>query len=466
MTSSSAALTMLAALVCLGVVLSTAPLVPATRASSPNIIIILLDDAGYGDFDSHKVPTPHLNSISANGVEFRNAYVTAPQCSPSRVGLLTGRYQQHFGHETNTEFLASLSQRSTRIIPQFLPPHYHSGLFGKWNLGDIPNPPQSHGFHEALLYRHLEESFAANASLLLGDRPVRGRAYSTSLIFQSANEFISNVSASEDRSPFFLYLAPMSPHVPHVFPPSYGNRFNNLDPSLPIARRKVLTMMTEIDDGVGALLGLLERRKLSNGTLLFLVNDNGAPPVLRSSINPNSPLRGFKGELYEGGIHVKYALQWPSVLSPGQVIDEPVSTLDILPTLLQLWRPQSLGVEKEQGLDGRSLLPLLRFDRGKDHHLHAPLESSQRHRSLFWRFLMSCKSEKRAMRTGALKWVRIGSDPVAAELYNISSDQQETVDLASLLPEVVQEMGREFSDWESQFPAISGRSGAPACLPP
>jgi arylsulfatase A-like enzyme len=441
--------------------LSGTPLVSTTK-TSPNIVIILLDDAGYGDFSGDKVPTPHLSSIGSNGIEFSSAYVTAPQCSPSRVGLLTGRYQQRFGHETNAEFLAALSHPSTRIIPQLLPAHYHSGLFGKWNLGDIPNPPKKHGFHEALLYRDLEESFAANTSLLLGDALVRGRAYSTSLIFQSANEFIFNQSVSETRSPFFLYLAPMSPHVPHLFPPSYGDRFDSLDSSLPISRRKVLTMMTEIDNGVGALLRLLERRGLRNDTLLFLVNDNGAPPVPRSSMNPNSPLRGFKGDLYEGGVRVKYALQWPSVLSPGQVVDEPVSTLDILPTLLHLWKsPNHFGVGPGHGLDGESLFPLLHFEENR-HPLHL-LPPSPRPRPLFWRFLMSCKADRRALRRGALKWVRVGGDGAAAELFNISSDRLETTNLASLLPEAVEEMARQFGAWESQLPALPDRSTLPPC---
>jgi arylsulfatase A-like enzyme len=422
----------------------------------PNIIVILLDDAGYGDIGGTIVPTPNLDSIGRNGVEFRNAYVTAPQCSPSRVGLLTGRYQQHFGHESNTEFLAALSQPSTRVIPQFLPHSYHSAMLGKWNLGDFPNPPDRHGFHETLLYRHLEESFHSNETLTLDSSQVRGREYSTSLIFQSANDFILN--QSQALRPFFLYLAPMSPHVPLVFPPSFEETFHNLDPSLPVTRRKVLTMISEIDHRVGSLLALLNQQNATNNTLIFLINDNGAPAVPRSSLNPNSPLRGFKGELYDGGIRVRYSLQWPSVLSASQVIESPVSSLDVLPTILQLFKhphPDTLRL-----LDGRSLFPLLKFD----HHPHLSHSLQQQQssvpdfsRTLYWRFLMVCLAEKRAMRRGELKWIKIGGSP--AELYNMSTDQFETSNVAAEQPEVVAEMERDYANWERQFPPIIGRDG-------
>jgi arylsulfatase A-like enzyme len=426
--------------------------VPTSSTSLPNIIVILLDDAGYGDFGGNFIPTPHLDSIRRNGVEFRNAYVTAPQCSPSRVGLLTGRYQQHFGHETNTEFLSALSQSSTRVIPQFLPHSYCSAMLGKWNLGDFPNPPRHHGFHETLLYRDLEESFHANGTLSLDGLQVHGREYSTSLVFQSANEFILN--QTQALRPFFLYLAPLSPHVPLVFPPSYDETFNHLDPSLPVNRRKVLTMMSEIDSRVGSLLHVLDQQNVTNNTLLFLINDNGAPPVLRSSLNPNSPLRGFKGELYDGGIRVRYFLQWPSVLSANQVVESPVSTLDVLPTLLQLFKPHTPDTLRL--LDGKSLFPLLRFDQ-TPHLSHTQPHHSlgAASRTLFWRFLMVCHPEKRAMRRGELKWIKVGGNP--AELYNMSSDQFETLNVWAAHPEVVEEMEREYVAWESQFPPISGR---------
>lgn len=419
-------------------------LVSPVTHTSPNIILILLDDAGYGDFGEIHVPTPNINSIARGGVNFVNGYVTAPQCSPSRAALLTGRYQQHYGHETNTEFLAALSHPAARLIPEYLPPTYHSGLFGKWNLGDIPHPPERHGFHHSLLYRHFDEIFATNTSVMLDGHLVRGREYSTSLMFQSANQFIRN--KTRHHQPFFLYLSPMSPHVPHVFPPSYANTFHNINSTLPMIRRKVLTMMTELDHGVGTLLLTLEQLNIRNDTLIFLINDNGAPFIPHSPINPNRPLRGFKGELYEGGIHVQYSLQWPSVVTPQQVIHTPVSTLDVIPTLLQIF-----GLSSEK-LEGRSLLPLLLFDDPMPQLAQSSLSLPPR--TLCWRFLMLCKPEKRAMLRGEMKWLRIAE---TVELYNVSSDPFETVNLVRSLPAVAEEMENLYSAWELKFPPIPGR---------
>lgn len=425
----------------------------AVAQLSPNIILILLDDAGYGDFQGFHISTPNLDSIGVRGVNFINGYVTAPQCSPSRVAILTGRYQQHYGHETNAEFLAALSHPRVRILPEYLPHMYQSGLFGKWNLGDLPHPPKLHGFQDAILYRHFDEIFASNTSVMLDGIPVRGREYSNTLIFQFANQFIRNKTFQEQ--PFFLYLAPMSPHVPHVFPPSYTKTFVSLNSSLPIGRRKVLTMMAELDVCVGSLLSTLEQLQISNNTLIFLINDNGAPTVPHSAINPNSPLRGFKGELYDGGIHVKYSLQWPSVISSHQVINTPVSTLDILPTILHLFH------HRADHLDGCSLFHLLQFDR--PHHFHSPETFSLSSRRFYWRFLMLCKSEKRAMRHGEMKWLRTGE---SVELYNMSSDPFENVNLATTLPDIVKEMEYDYFTWEGQFPPIAGRGEAkPICSP-
>jgi arylsulfatase A-like enzyme len=462
----------------------------------PNIIILLLDDAGWGDlsispsltsfssststslssnthisstlspFSFRCVATPSIDSIAQNGVTFHSGYVTAPQCSPSRVSLLTGRYQQHYGHETNTEYLAALSQKKTLIIPQYLPKEYYSGIFGKWNLGDIPNSPLRHGFHESHLYRDYDQMFSLNQTVQFGNSYVSGREYSTSLLFRSANEFITN-QTSQNR-PFFLYLSPMSPHVPHVFPPSFSPTFNGFPDSLPLSRRKVFTMLTEIDQNVGKLLTLLKKLEIYENTLFFFLNDNGSPPLPKREIertkernnasllsecseSPNFPLKGFKGDLHEGGIRVKYLLQWPSVISPNQHIKTPVSSLDILPTVLHLFEHST------SALDGVTLFPLLRWKSSKENALRIFHHSPSRR--LFWRFLMVCKPEKRAMMSGDMKWIEIRNElnPVV-ELYNISFDSNEKINLSSQLPDIVQRMEREYAQWEKQFPPILGRS--------
>jgi len=422
-------------------ILLTLSLAAALR---PNIIIILVDDAGYDDINGTHSPTPHINSIGNNGVIFSNAYVTAPQCSPSRLALLTGRYQQHFGHETNLEFLVGMSNESTKIIPQFLPHDYATAMIGKWNLGDIPNAPGKHGFNETFLYRHCDEAFARNESLMIGDIPVRGREFSTSLMFSRAEQFIERQVSR--TVPFFLYLAPMSPHVPHVYPPWYASVFEAQDPSLPLPRRRVLTMMREIDDGIGRILKSLKDQGVFHDTMIVFVNDNGAPHLGGGSTttSPNRPFRGFKGDTLEGGVRVRMHVQWTKEILKGQVVNDPVSSLDILPTIVDITRSKQSALSVR---DGKSWIEYIRaFQR-------VPVKSHW-DRTLFWRFHMECREEKRAVREGDWKWVWYDQQQSDQQLYNITADVSESRNLAAMYPDIVAEMRTKYERWQAQFPPI------------
>jgi arylsulfatase A-like enzyme len=480
---------------------------------SPNVIIILIDDSGYDDID--EIHTPVINSIAKQGVSFSNAYVTAPQCSPSRVGLLTGRYQQHFGHESNSEFDVALARDDCRIIPEYLPYGYISAMIGKWNLGDIPNAPKRHGFNVSFLYRDCDEAFASgipvawNATLA-----VRNREYSTSMMFERGREFIGS---SGNESPFFLYLAPMSPHVPHVFPPHYNSLFASLNTSLPKSRRKVLTMMQEIEDGVKGILSVLREKRLEENTLLFFINDNGAPNMASEAgtvpTNPNHPFRGYKGDTLEGGLHVRFHMQWPRGLKAGQTISTPVSSLDILATIadvMELTAPEqfrrvnarvsgaattpsfssiSLNSHRKSSnvwkLDGISLLPLLQLkdDFAKIYQQRASqtgetarfcsrsntaggtddISCNGDDRVLYWRFGMECKPLKRAIRHQAWKWVKYGSQ--APELYNLTEDIHESHNLATTHADVAGYLAEMYEVWNGQFPPVSrkGKKTAMQC---
>mmetsp|Transcript_32131 Transcript_32131/g.59816 ORF Transcript_32131/g.59816 Transcript_32131/m.59816 type:complete len:333 (+) Transcript_32131:94-1092(+) len=289
----------------------------------PNIILLLVDDAGFDDISPQRPPPQglvHIESLALHGASFSRAYVTAPQCSPSRAAILTGLYQNRFGHESNAEFLAALSHTSTRLLPQYLPPAYRSAMIGKWNLGDVPHPPQQHGFNETFLYRDCETMYGTHAkkraqhpqepSPQLTQQQVqarlrdgRDRRHCTSLMFERATQFITRHAGgtATDSAPFMLYLSPLSPHPPFIFPPAYDSVFDSLPATLGTLRRKVLTMMHEIDDGLGALLGTLRDSGALDNTLLMLLSDNGAPNIFLPGEQPNFPLRGHKGDLLEGG---------------------------------------------------------------------------------------------------------------------------------------------------------------------
>eukprot|EP01041_Mallomonas_annulata_P004664 gene4664-9251_t len=440
-----------------------------TNETRPNIIIILVDDMGYNDVGFHSgciSCTPHLTSIAQNGIQFTNAYVTAPQCSPSRAALLTGIYHQRFGHESNDEFLVCLSNTSTRIIPEYLKSlDYTTGMFGKWNLGDRPNPPDAHGFDESYAYFHYEdETNHGRKTITIDNKNITGRQYATTVIFQKTSQFIQK----HKDHPFFIYLAPMSPHPPLVFHPKYQKVFETSKGN--IIRRKSLAMINELDDGIGSILNILNDLALQN-TLLFFINDNGGA-VFKSSGSEtlNTPLRGYKGEVYEGGVRVAMAIQWPLYIPYGIKISHPVSSLDVLATILDITKFRNTTKNpllSSISIDGQSFLRFIPIK--PSNTTSSPSITSYKHtkkyieRYFFWRFWMKNKMPKRAARLGDWKWVRIGN--ANDELYNITADIAESKDLSALYPEVVAKIAKAHRHWESAMPRINRNMTATSYVP-
>src|SRR5437762_11047726 len=302
----------------LAFVLSACALVsPSALAQSgqPNIIVILADDLGYGDLGFNgcpDYPTPNIDSLTINGVRCSNAYVTHPFCSPSRAGLLTGRYQQRFGHENQPDSIAPSSGLSLGelLLPQILKPAgYVCGVIGKWHLGtNSAFRPLQRGFDE--FYGFLEsQSTYFNAPLLRNYTAVTETEYLTDGLTREAVSFIDR-HATE---PFFLYLAYNAPHNPYQAPQSYLDRVANIsDPD----RRTLAAMVTALDDGVGKVVQALSANNLTEKTLIFFLSDNGAP---NKPFTRNAPLRGWKLDTLEGGIRVPFAIQW-TVHLPSQAV--------------------------------------------------------------------------------------------------------------------------------------------------
>lgn len=441
----------------------------ANRPSAkPNLIIILTDDQGYHDvgFNGCKdIPTPNLDSIAANGVRFSNGYVSYSVCSPSRAGLLTGRYEERFGHERNPQWQpenvhSGLPLTETTLADALGKVGYHSGIIGKWHLGSHPAlQPLKRGFDEFYGFlggghRYLpneltftdpvqakNEAESYRLKILRNDAPVETTNYLTDEFSDEAVRFIER---NRDRT-FFLYLAYNAPHTPLEATEKYLSRFPNIkNPK----RRTYAAMISAVDDGVGRVLTELRRRGLAENTLVVYLSDNGGPTGANAS--NNHPLRGDKGSPWEGGWHVPFALQWPGHLTAGKVYEQPVLSLDIFATMAAL---VNVPTDPARPLDGVNLLPYLTGQK-----------SGAPHDTIYLRMY---DKGAFAVRSGDDKLV-IPKRGAAPELFNLSRDIGESKNLANEpgMQPVVEKLEKRRADWNSQlvppvFPGLMQAGGLP-----
>ncbi len=405
------------------------------KAVQPNIIVILADDLGYADLScqgSTEIITPNIDKLAAAGIRFTDGYVTAPQCSPSRAGLLTGMYQQQFGQETNMESEAALDA-GARLIPEYLAPAgYYSGHFGKWHLGDYKpqHHPTKHGFNVAYLAPDFARDDKAGKTVFEGGA-VSGDRYRNYTYFVKAAEFIE-VNAKK-KSPFFVYIAPMSPHVPQIYAAKYDAVFEQAKGDK--IRKACVAMMAELDDCVGLIEKSIKKAGIEHNTIVWFLSDNGGIPVQDGSIN--TPLRGKKGDTYEGGIRVPFMVKWPAVLPAGVQYHKPVSSLDILATSLAVAKAGTLPGTKPAGVN---LVPFL-----------TGLNQSAPHDTLFWRWTFR-NSPKTAIRTYNDKMVRNGNGSI--EIYNIGKDIAESNDLYPENQAAGNRLWQSYLNWIKPFPVI------------
>jgi arylsulfatase A-like enzyme len=417
----------------------------ADTARRPNVIILLADDLGYADvgFQGCKdVPTPHLDALARAGVRCTNGYVSGPYCSPTRAGLMTGRYQTRFGHEFNPGGGGpniGLPLSETTIADRFQAAGYATGLVGKWHLGNAPRfrPPQR-GFREFFGFlggAHPYFPAPMAAPIFRGTDTVAEKEYLTDAFAREAVAFIDR----HKQEPFFLYLAFNAVHTPMQAPEERLRTFAGLTDK---TRRTYAGMTSAMDDAVGRVLAKLRTENLESDTLLFFFSDNGGPTMRGTTINGsrNTPLRGSKRTTLEGGIRVPFVVSWPGKLPAGTTYEQPVIQLDVLPTALAA---AGVGTQAEWKLDGVNLLPYLG---GK--------ETATPHAVLYWRF-----GEQMALRQGDWKLVRY--DPVAdgaaegkatpTKLYNLARDIGEANDLVALEPERVKELEGVWQKWNAQL---------------
>jgi arylsulfatase A-like enzyme len=408
----------------------------------PNIIVILADDLGYADvgFQGCKhIPTPNLDSLARQGIRFTNGYVSHPFCSPTRAGLMTGRYQQRFGHENNPAWLPEDSAvglpLSETTLPQTLArAGYVTGAVGKWHLGAAPCfHPNERGFTEYFGFLGGGHMYLPGTKggveytipLLRNKEPVEQTEYMTDQLSAEAVSFI----ARHKSQPFFLYLAYNAVHTPLQAPEKYLRRFESIADS---RRRTYAAMTSAMDDGVGLVLKSLQDQGIERNTMVWFLSDNGGPPP---NVAPtcNDPLRGHKGTVYEGGIRVPFAVQWPARLPAGTVVHEPVISLDVLPTAAAA---AGATLPSDRKLDGVNLLPFLLGQ-----------SSGPPHDVLHWR---TGGGASWAIRSGNYKLVKQGEKP---ELFDLRGDIAETRDLLSEKPDIAANLQKLHDAWNSELVA-------------
>lgn len=433
----------------------------------PNIVLIVADDQGYGEMHCQggDLPTPNLDRLAAGGVRFTSGYVSAPLCSPSRAGFLTGRYQQRFGHEINP--VEKMNDRpdvglplSQKTIADYLrSAGYRTGMCGKWHLGTAEAfHPLNRGFDEFFgflreghyylpaPFDHAPEHVIAHLRvrepdynrlnpLLRGRQAVDEADYLTTAFAREATAFIERHKAH----PFFLYVPFNAPHSPMQATPQDYARFPNLADE---HRRVWAGMLASLDDNIGRILAKISDEGLAQDTLIFFLSDNGGPTEELTS--RNDPLSGGKGSLLEGGLRIPFLAVWPGHIPAGLVYTRPVISLDVLPTALAAARaPPPADVK----LDGVDLLPFLTKQR-----LDEP------HAALYWRL-----QKQLAIRQGDWKLVR-ANGAKTFRLFNLAADVGEKMDLAEQEPDRVRKLTADLMRWNGELVPPLWRYPDPATL--
>ena len=420
-------------------VLSIASIGTSAPSQKPNILFIVGDDMGYGDvgFQGCKdIPTPNLDALAAAGVRFTNGYVSGPYCSPTRAGLMTGRYQQRFGHEFNPDGgKEGMPVSETTVAQRLKAAGYATGLVGKWHLGSMPEMrPLQRGFGEFFGFLGGAHSYVDAGGILRGTEQVKELDYTTDAFGREAEAFITK----HQSEPWFLYLAFNAVHTPLQATDGRLAKFPNIADT---QRRTYDAMMLAMDEAIGGVCKKLRETGQENRTLVIFISDNGGPTMKGTTTNGsrNTPLRGSKRTTLEGGIRVPFIVSWQGKLKPG-VFTQPAIQLDLTATALAA---AGLELNPAWKLDGVDLRPYLTGKRQG-----AP------HDALYWRL-----GSQMAVRVGDYKLVRYDRnadtqtgrvEPVtAAKLYNLADDIGETKDLAADQPAKVKELQTRWDAWNA-----------------
>ena len=427
----------------------------AHAADKPNIILIYSDDHGWADLgiqgSDQDIRTPHLDAMARDGVRFTRGYVSAPQCVPSRAGVLTGRYQQRFGVEDNNKGPLPLAELT--IAERLKAAGYVTGQVGKWHLDLVGGKKGEKGLRMSKEHmphaQGFDEYFRGELRQFYASHDLQGKPYADAPHLVADNRFRVVVQteaalsfldrrAAQPAQPFFLYLAYYAPHVPLESPEPW---FSKTPAHLPKERRQALAMMAAMDEGIGQLRAKLKATGQDQNTLIFFIGDNGAPLGKAWDGSLNTPLIGQKGMLSEGGIRTPFLATWPARLPAGKVYDQPVISLDVAATAVA-----AAGLPKAPALDGTDLAP---FAAGQN--TGAP------HERLFWRW-----GSQAAVLEHPWKLVRLGDREEM--LFDVTQPDGENLakNQAKARPEIVARLRTALKAWSDTL----APPGLPTSLDP
>jgi arylsulfatase A-like enzyme len=410
----------------------------------PNVVLIITDDMGYGDLGSYgslDIKTPNIDGLAKAGVRFTQFYANGSTCTPTRAGLITGRYQQRaalerpLSHATTPDGKLGLPATG-RSLPQLLRNHnYTTALIGKWHLGYQPQfSPGAHGFEYFFgfkagyidYYQHTDGG--GQSDLFENDTPIKVDGYMTDLITERSVKFIDGHA----KSPFFLEVAYNVPHWPYQVPDHPSTAIDNARHVMaydekPETRADYVKMLERADQGVGRIAGAIERNGLAANTLVIFTNDNGG-----EWLSNNTPLFNRKFSVYEGGIRVPAIMRWPGRIPAGVVTPQVGITMDLTATILAA---TGAPVPAEARFDGIDLLPLLRGG------------AKPQPRTLFWRATANGFNQ-RAVRDG--DWKLMADSPGRFMLYDLTKDVGERTDLSASNTAVVRKLVQLLVAWEKE----------------
>ncbi|MEP3479646.1 MAG: sulfatase-like hydrolase/transferase [Fuerstiella sp.] len=394
--------------------------------AKPNIVIILTDDQGYADvsYNPHSPPevsTPNIDALAHSSVICTQGYTSGHVCSPTRAGLMTGRYQQRFGIYTAGEGGSGVPLDEVFIPQRLKPAGYVSGALGKWHLGLTEEyHAMNRGFDEfyGFMGRGAHPYFDhsdMDHPIYRGLKPIHEEGYLTTRITEEAVDFIDR----HNQQPFFLYVAYNAVHAPPEAPEEDIKKVTGDN-----KRDTLMAMIKHLDLGVGQIVASLKKHDLFDNTLLIFLTDNGGSGAMSAN---NAPLRGFKQMDYEGGIHVPLIVSWPAQLEGGTKCDVPMWSTDLFATTLDA---AGLPMPKDKPLDGKSILPALKG------------ETNKLHDELYWS--SGGEKGKWAIRSGNWKLV---AQKNRVELFDLENDISETTNLAARNPKVISELTDKYNAW-------------------
>jgi arylsulfatase A-like enzyme len=423
-------------------------------AKAPNLVVVLTDDQGWHDVGFNGctyIPTPNIDSIASQGARFGSGYVTFPVCGPSRAGLLTGRYQGRFGFTTNPTIdpanpVAGIPLEEENMAEVLRKAGYKSAIIGKWHMSSHQvHHPLNRGFDHFFGFlsgghNYMPEMLTLNdlsevtekwewyrTRIMRDHERIDIDDYLTDELTDAATAFIDR--QAESGEPFFLYLAYNAPHTPMQATEKYLSRFPDIGNK---QRRTYAAMVSAVDDGVGRVMDALRRHGIEEDTIVVFLSDNGGA---KNNASINAPLRGKKGDLWEGGIRVPFAMQWKGTIPAGIDYPHPVISLDIMGTITAL---AGVEIAEDRPLDGVNLVPYLTGEK-----------EDPPHEVLFWR---KWEQKGMAIRSGDLKLVSNGKSQTNNHaLYDLSKDISESNNRKAKSRKETKALLEEWEAWNAQL---------------